>query len=113
MLKNCRLKRHYFKDENGKYMYGFILMAKCRTVDLYVDTIEEREAWIAALKKFVILLDLKEELKVVRPPIGEGNFARVDLCYRKTDPKTKYALKTIQKKAKQNREATIVRLLKS
>ena len=45
-MKNSRLKRHYFKDENGKYMYGLILMAKCRTVDLYVDSIEERESWI-------------------------------------------------------------------
>ncbi len=97
-LKNSRLKRHYFKDEQGKYMYGLILMAKCRTVDLYVDSIDEREAWIKALKNFVVLLDLKEEFHVGRL-LGRGNFAKVHLCNRKSDLKTSYALKTMQKSA--------------
>ena len=106
-MKNSRLKRHYFKDENGKYMYGLILMAKCRTVDLYVDSIEERENWIKAIKKFVVLLDLKEEFHVGRL-LGRGNFAKVHLCNRKSDLNTKYALKTMQKSAMQKRKGNIV-----
>ena len=77
-------------------MYGLILMAKCRTVDLYVDSIKEREGWIQALKQYVVLLDLKEEFLVGRL-LGKGNFAKVHLCNRKTDKTSSYALKTMQK----------------
>ena len=42
-IKNCRLKKHNFKDTNLKYLYGFIIMAKGKTIDFYVDTVEERE----------------------------------------------------------------------
>lgn len=95
-IKNARLKRHYFKDPSQKYMFGFILMAKRRAIELYVDSIEVREAWIDKLKQFVILLDLKEELIIGRL-LGRGNFAKVHICHRKSDLSKKYALKTMQK----------------
>ena len=80
-IKNCRLKKHNFKDTNLKYLYGFIIMAKGKTIDFYVDTVEEREQWINAMKKFVILLDLKEEFDIGKL-LGRGNFAKVHLCHR-------------------------------
>lgn len=95
-IKNARVKRHYFKDTTQKYMYGFILMAKGKTIELYTDNIQQRENWIIAMKRFVVLLDLKEEFSIGRL-LGRGNFAKVHLCTRKTDPTTKYALKTMQK----------------
>jgi calcium/calmodulin-dependent protein kinase I len=77
-------------------MYGFILMAKKKTIDFYVDNLQDREDWVQYLKKNVILLDLKEEFTIGRL-LGRGNFAKVHLCYRKSDSSTKYALKTMQK----------------
>ena len=56
-------------------------MAKGKTIDFYVDTVEEREQWINAMKKFVILLDLKEEFDIGKL-LGRGNFAKVHLCHR-------------------------------
>ena len=50
------------------------------------------------MKRFVVLLDLKEEF-VIGKLLGRGNFAKVHLCHRQKDPKTKYALKTMQKSA--------------
>ena len=73
-------------------------MAKSKTVDFYVDTIEKRREWIEAMKKFVVLLDLKDEFAISRL-LGRGNFAKVHLCHRKTDMSSKYALKTMQKSA--------------
>ncbi len=95
-VKNCRIKKHYFKDTEGKYMYGLIMMARSRTIDFYVETLEEREAWVNAMKKFIILLDLKDEFSIGKI-LGRGNFAKVHLCTRKSDHTTKYALKTMQK----------------
>lgn len=95
-IKNARLKKHYFKDTNKKYMYGFILMAKRKTVELYLESLEEREIWVNKLKQYVILLDLKEEF-VIRTLLGRGNFAKVHLCHRRSDMNTKFALKTMQK----------------
>jgi calcium/calmodulin-dependent protein kinase I len=77
-------------------MYGFTLMAKKRTIDFYVDNLAEREAWVQQLKRFVILLDLKEEFVIGRL-LGRGNFAKVHLCHRRSDTTTKYALKTMEK----------------
>lgn len=37
-IKNCRLKRVYFKDETGKYIYGFILMAKNSMIEFYSES---------------------------------------------------------------------------
>ena len=71
-------------------------MAKGKTIDFYVETVEERERWINSMKKFVILLDLKEEF-VIGKLLGRGNFAKVHLCHRTGDVNTKYALKTMQK----------------
>ena len=75
-------------------MYGFILMAKKKTIDLYVDTLETRELWVNSMKKQVIMLDLKEEF-IIGKLLGRGNFAKVHLCHRRTDLTTKYALKTM------------------
>ena len=59
------------------------------------------------MKKFVILLDLKEEFVIGRL-LGRGNFAKVHLCSRKTDLSTKYALKTMQKSALSKSKRNIV-----
>ena len=39
-IKNCRVKKHNFKDTNLKYLFGFIIMAKGKTIDFYVETVE-------------------------------------------------------------------------
>lgn len=88
-------------------MFGFILMAKRKTIDFYVEKLEEREAWVDKLKQFVILLDLKEEFRIGRI-LGKGNFAKVHLCHRMSDPTTKYALKTMQKSFVQKNKRNIV-----
>ena len=77
-------------------MYGFILLAKSNVIDFYVDNEEDFQSWITVMKNFVILLDWKEELKL-GPLLGEGHFAQVNLCHRKNDPNTAFALKTIKK----------------
>jgi len=110
MVKNCRVKRHQFKDTNSKYMYGFIMMAKGKTIDFFVESLDERELWINSLKKFVILLDLKDEFTIGRQ-IGRGNFAKVHLCMRKSAPDVKYALKTMHKSALVRTKRNIVSLL--
>ena len=34
-LNNCRLRQSNFKDKFGSRIYGFILMAKGTTIELY------------------------------------------------------------------------------
>lgn len=45
-IKNCRVKRHRFKDTDLRYLYGIIMMAKGNTIEFYVDSIEVRENWM-------------------------------------------------------------------
>ena len=45
-------------------MYGFVMMAKGKTIEFYVDSLKVREEWINSLKKYVILLDLKNEFRI-------------------------------------------------
>ena len=59
------------------------------------------------MKRFVILLDLKEEFVIGRL-LGHGNFAKVHLCHRKADQNNKYALKTMQKSALYKSKRNIV-----
>ena len=108
-VKNCRLKKHYFKDTTQKYLYGFIIMARGRTIDFYVDSMLERDNWVNGMKRFVILLDLKEEFVIGRL-LGHGNFAKVHLCTRKGDQSINYALKTMQKSALYKSKRNIVSL---
>lgn len=77
-------------------MYGFILMAKGNILEFYSSSESDALEWIEALKSFVILLDLKEELKVLQV-IGKGNSAKVNLCERRNGPQNFYALKTVEK----------------
>ena len=42
-------------------MWGFILMAKGKTIEFYTQDEAETNEWVQALKHYVILLDLKEE----------------------------------------------------
>ena len=63
-----------FKDVDSNRMYGFILMAKGNSFEFYSEFEEEITSWIEALKSLVILLDLKEELKIGRV-LGKGNSA--------------------------------------
>ena len=65
-------------------MYGFIMMAKGKSIDFYVDSLELREDWINAIKKHVILIDLKNEF-TIHQLLGRGNFAKVHSCTRKTN----------------------------
>ena len=68
----------HFKDDSGKYMYGFILMAKNSMIEFYTQCPDKCNEWMVALRKYVVLLDLKEEL-VIGTLLGRGNFARVHL----------------------------------
>ena len=63
-----------FKDVDSNRMYGFILMAKGNSFEFYSEFEEEITSWIEALKSLVILLDLKEELRIGRV-LGKGNSA--------------------------------------
>ena len=65
-------------------MYGFILMAKGKMHEFYSESENEVIEWIEALKKFVILLDLKEVFDIGKL-IGEGNSSKVNLCIRKSN----------------------------
>ena len=88
-------------------MYGFILMAKGRTIDFYVESLEERELWINSFKKYVVFLDLKEEFTVGKL-LGRGNFAKVHLCTRRSNHNQRYALKTMQKSSLYKKKRNIV-----
>ena len=88
-------------------MFGFILMGKGRTIDFYVESLEERQRWINAFKKYVVFLDLKEEFTVGKL-LGRGNFAKVHLCTRKSDHNERYALKTMQKSSLAKKKRNIV-----
>ena len=92
-----------FKDIDGNHMYGFVIAARNHTHEFYSTSKEETREWVEALKEFVILLDLKDEL-VIRTLLGKGNSAKVHQCERKDNPKIKFALKTISKSyIKQNK----------
>lgn len=92
-----------FKDIEGNRMYGFVIAARNHTHEFYSTSKEETHGWVEALKEFVILLDLKDEL-VIKTLLGKGNSAKVHLCERKDDPSMKFALKTICKSyIKQNK----------
>lgn len=54
-----QIKHLYFPDRN--YIYGFILMAKGNSIELYHHEKEVIIQWINALKDSVILVDLKED----------------------------------------------------
>ena len=97
-MRNCRLLKHYFKDTESKYLYGFILMAKGRVYNFYVESLDERESWVSALRLTVVQLNPKNEYKFGEE-LGTGNFAKVHLCWKKNDMSTKYAFKMIRKKA--------------
>ena len=58
------------------------MMAKGKTIEFYVESNEEREQWMMALKHYVIMLDLKDEFTIGRC-LGRGNFAKVHLSCRK------------------------------
>lgn len=95
-IKNARLKKIHFKDENGNYMWGFKLMAKGNTLGFYTQEEQKSKTWIEALKQSVVLLDLKEAFKISKL-LGRGNFARVHLCNRIGDDDKFFALKTMEK----------------
>ena len=71
----------------------------------------ERDAWVDALKKYVVMLDINDVLKTGRL-LGKGNFARVFECSYKDKPEVKYALKTMPKKELKKNKRNIVSDLK-
>lgn len=87
-IKNCRLQLHRCKDAStNSYVYGFLLIARGKVLDFYArGGREERDEWVEQLKQYVVLLDITDKI-VTKNMIGEGNFAKVHLCYRKEDPK--------------------------
>ena len=110
-VNNCRLKTVKFKDPMGNHMHGFLLMSKNHTHEFYASSEEEAKDWINCLKRYVILLDLKEQL-TIQNILGKGNSSKVHQCYRKSDPKQLYALKTINKTHIMQDQHTRVSLLK-
>ena len=92
----CRLKVIKFKDPNGNHMHGFLLIGKNHTHEFYASSEEEAKDWIRCLKRYVTLLDLKEQI-CIQNILGKGNSSKVHQCYRKSDPKQLFALKTINK----------------
>jgi hypothetical protein len=66
-------------------MWGFLIMAKNSMLEFYTQDQDQCNQWVVALRRYVVLLDLKEEL-VIGNLIGRGNFARVHLSYRKSGP---------------------------
>ena len=92
-VRNCRLKKQRVKD-----VYGLILMARGHMIELFIESMEDRDKWISALKKHVILLDLDDEL-IIGKVLGKGNFAEVNLCVRNSNINKKFALKTFRKSA--------------
>jgi hypothetical protein len=88
-------------------MFGFTLMAKKKSIEFYTPSKEERDEWIEHLKSIVILLDLKDELEIIKI-FGKGNFANVHLCKRKSEPNKSLALKTVQKDSIKKSRRTIV-----
>jgi len=93
---NCRLKKEKFKDADGVYKHGFVLMARGKFHEFFCDSKEEIDEWIAKLKASVVMLDITEEFRLGKQ-IGEGNFASVHQCTRKNDPTQEFAMKTIKK----------------
>ena len=92
----CRLKVVKFKDPKGNHMHGFLLMRYNITHEFYASSEEEAKDWIRCLKRFVIFTDLKEQL-CIQNILGKGNSSKVHRCYRRSDPRQLYALKTISK----------------
>ena len=82
-MKNCRLKRDYFKNKQGIYFHGFKLMANGVSHAFYAENEDEREHWVAKLAPSVISTELREELNVQSQPLGKGSQATVYLCHRK------------------------------
>ena len=95
-IKNARLKRIRFKTLEGDHMHGFVIAARGETHQFYSFAKEETNAWIDALKQYVIMSDLHEEI-VVKNLLGKGNSAKVHQCERTTNSNRSFALKTISK----------------
>jgi len=73
-------------------------MAKGKMYNFYVESREERDSWVDALRLTVIQLNPKSEY-AFGEELGTGNFAKVHLCWRISDMSTKYAFKMIKKRA--------------
>ena len=96
-MKNCRLKRDYFKNNLGTYFHGFKLMASGVSLAFYAKTEDEREQWVAKLAPSVISVELREEFSVQSQPLGRGSQATVYLCHRKESKEASFALKCFRK----------------
>lgn len=95
-IKNCRIVKAKFKDNNGDYIYGLNIMGRKDSQDFYSYNEQDIEDWYTHLIPMCVLLDLNS--KYVRlNKIGKGNFATVYKYERKTDRK-QFAVKSLEKR---------------
>ena len=82
-------------------------MARNKVVEFYSLSVEDRESWVESMKGFVVILDVKEHYTIGQL-IGNGNFARVNVCHKKKDLSKKFALKTVRKSTIKSSSRNIV-----
>lgn len=95
-IKNSRVDRSNFKDEDGLKFYGFVLMAQGRKMQFYSAEEGLIEQWISAMSDYVVFINITNVYNR-GALLGEGNFARVHECTMIDDPaEKKYAMKLIK-----------------
>jgi tRNA A-37 threonylcarbamoyl transferase component Bud32 len=95
-IKNWRVLKAKFKDNNGEYIYGLNLMGRKDNQDFYSYQEKDIEEWYDHLIPFCVLLDLNNKYERMNK-IGKGNFATVYKYKRKSDGKL-FAVKSLEKK---------------
>lgn len=83
-------------------MFGIILMKCGRSVEFIMQNEDMRTVWVEKLKPYCVLMNLNHHIEVSKL-LGQGNFAKVNLCHRRKNISQQFALKTIRKKKKNGR----------
>lgn len=95
-VKNCRIVKAKFKDNNGDHIYGLNIMGRKDSQDFWSYQEQDIEDWYDKLIPVCVLLDLNSKYARLNK-IGKGNFATVYKYERKSDRKT-FAVKSLEKR---------------
>mmetsp|Transcript_13860 Transcript_13860/g.13816 ORF Transcript_13860/g.13816 Transcript_13860/m.13816 type:complete len:551 (+) Transcript_13860:79-1731(+) len=95
-IKNCRINKGKFKNQQGEYFYGINIIGRKENQDFYSLQEIDIDQWYQNLVRFCVLLDLTQKYKRLNK-IGKGNFATVYKYERISDKKI-FAVKSLEKR---------------
>ena len=95
-IKNCRVVKAKFKDNNDEYIFGLNIMGRKDNQDFYSYQESDIDMWYEHMKPICVLLNLNDAYER-QNKIGKGNFATVYKYKRKSDGAL-FAVKSLEKK---------------